>query len=201
MKGDDEKCLAAGCDDYISKPIQHEKLLQTLNKYLSKADEDICNKVDSVKSEVEQLNQLCSETSSSDNTSTKPANEQHNDCPVNFSIIQKIYDNEEVLKETVTIFLEEAPQTMKLLSEAVEAEDPNNIKIHAHKLKGLTRHVAARKLTDILFELETKGRKAELNGSKELCAEVQKELDKLMLFLYDPNWYQTAELQSVGKKI
>jgi PAS domain S-box-containing protein len=35
MQGDEEKCLEAGCDDYISKPIKREKMLEVLNKYLS----------------------------------------------------------------------------------------------------------------------------------------------------------------------
>jgi len=35
MKGDREKTLAAGCDDYISKPFEAEDLLTKINKYLS----------------------------------------------------------------------------------------------------------------------------------------------------------------------
>ncbi len=34
MKNDDEKCFKAGCDDYISKPIEHAKLMEMLQKYL-----------------------------------------------------------------------------------------------------------------------------------------------------------------------
>ena len=34
MSGDREKCLEVGCDDYISKPIDTEKLYQILNKYV-----------------------------------------------------------------------------------------------------------------------------------------------------------------------
>ncbi len=37
MKGDDEKCFAAGCSDYLSKPIDRKKLVETLLKYLSVA--------------------------------------------------------------------------------------------------------------------------------------------------------------------
>jgi len=34
MKGDDKKCISAGCNDYLSKPISREKLLPSLRKYL-----------------------------------------------------------------------------------------------------------------------------------------------------------------------
>jgi hypothetical protein len=35
MVGDKEKCLEAGCDDYLSKPIEHEKLLEILSRFLN----------------------------------------------------------------------------------------------------------------------------------------------------------------------
>ena len=35
MVGDKEKCLEAGCDDYLSKPIEHEKLLKILSRFLN----------------------------------------------------------------------------------------------------------------------------------------------------------------------
>ena len=193
MKGDDEKCFAAGCDDYISKPIEHEKLLQILNQYLSKGDRDMSQRINSVKSDVEQLHRICSETASPDTAETEQADEQYGEFPVDFEIIKKIYDDEEVLKETVTIFLEDAPQTIELLAEAITAGDSKNVKLYAHTLKGLARHVAARKLTDILYVLETKGRKEDLEGSEALFAGIQTEFDKLKLFLSQPNWTESAK--------
>jgi len=35
LKGDEQKCIAAGCDDYMSKPINHDKLSRVLSKYLA----------------------------------------------------------------------------------------------------------------------------------------------------------------------
>lgn len=192
MKGDDEKCFTAGCDDYISKPIEHQTLMHILSKYLSAKSGDMSRRIDSVKSEVVQLNQLCSDTASSDTAPTEPADEQYGEFPVDFATINKIYDDKDVLKETVKVFLEEAPQTIELLAEAIEAMDSQNVKIYAHKLKGLARHVAARKLSDLLYHLETKGREEKLEGAEALFADIQAEFEKLESFLSQPNWTETA---------
>lgn len=40
MIGDKEKCLAAGIDDYLSKPFQPGKLLSMISKYLSPPEQD-----------------------------------------------------------------------------------------------------------------------------------------------------------------
>jgi CheY-like chemotaxis protein/anti-sigma regulatory factor (Ser/Thr protein kinase) len=34
MKGDEEKCIEAGCDDYLAKPTNLNKLTETISKYL-----------------------------------------------------------------------------------------------------------------------------------------------------------------------
>ena len=52
MKGDEKKCLEAGCDDYLAKPIEREKLFEMLDKYLSPTFEEkdcsVAGKIDVV---------------------------------------------------------------------------------------------------------------------------------------------------------
>ncbi|HBG25505.1 MAG: hypothetical protein A2Y10_14530 [Planctomycetes bacterium GWF2_41_51] len=45
MKGDDLKCIEAGCDDYLAKPVDREKFLHVLRKYLltnKKKEKQLC---------------------------------------------------------------------------------------------------------------------------------------------------------------
>ncbi len=52
MKGDDEKCIAAGCTDYLAKPIDTKILLQVIRKYLPRQSKVSSAEVDSAKSGV-----------------------------------------------------------------------------------------------------------------------------------------------------
>ncbi len=73
MDGDEQKCLKAGCDSYLSKPIKHKQLIETIQKLLSGKATGLCDKIDSVKSEVDELGQLCS---ASESEESKPVSDR-----------------------------------------------------------------------------------------------------------------------------
>ena len=50
MKGDEEKCIKAGCDDYLAKPINKNKLAETIRKYLPSSKQAFVETADSAKS-------------------------------------------------------------------------------------------------------------------------------------------------------
>jgi CheY-like chemotaxis protein len=41
MKGDEQKCIEAGCDDYLAKPLDRRELLKKISKYLPAQDQDV----------------------------------------------------------------------------------------------------------------------------------------------------------------
>ncbi len=55
MEGDDKKCLAAGCTDYIAKPIDRKTLLQVIRKYLPGKSKALKDEIDTANSEVAEL--------------------------------------------------------------------------------------------------------------------------------------------------
>jgi PAS domain S-box-containing protein len=60
MKGDDEKCIAAGCDDYLAKPIDCRELTRIIGKYLPLKQDVVSQTIDSA-TELPESEQLCSE--------------------------------------------------------------------------------------------------------------------------------------------
>jgi len=54
-------------------------------------------------------------------------------------------------------------------------------------------HVAARKLFDMLYHLEIKAGKGELESPETLFTDILTEFDKLKSFLSQPNWLETVE--------
>jgi len=60
MKGDEEKCLNVGCDAYLPKPVDAEKLFETLSEFLSFESLFCLDKINAAKKEIDELNkQFC----------------------------------------------------------------------------------------------------------------------------------------------
>jgi PAS domain S-box-containing protein len=62
MKGDDKKCLDAGCDAYLTKPVKRTQLLELLQRFLGPADDQfVWESVTRLQNQVEECSRLCNE--------------------------------------------------------------------------------------------------------------------------------------------
>ena len=133
MAGEREKCISYGMNDYISKPIREEELLELIRKYTSASVEN------------KPGMQVFSENEDQRTYST-----------INFSYLKDLSKgNTEFEKEMIQEFIVQVPQQLQQLRIAVLNEDYPSIKGTAHNLKtsvsflGLTE-----KLADILESTE-----------------------------------------------
>jgi len=65
MEGAYEKCIKAGCDDYLAKPIDCKKVFTMIRKYLSLENQTPRKKVDSLTSQVDGISRFCADGTSS----------------------------------------------------------------------------------------------------------------------------------------
>ncbi len=150
MKGDRKLCIAAGMDDYLSKPFNREQLAETLGRWLPPAK---------------------------DVFEAAKGNAPGSDCPQNWSataepdirngefssIDIKAWDeiraigeggSEGLLHEFIELYLKESLDIMETLREAMSHGNAAQARAMAHKLKSSSAIVGAASLSGMLKELE-----------------------------------------------
>ena len=89
------------------------------------------------------------------------------------------YD-EEFLKELVEIFINNAPEHMSEIKEAVNIGNSKALEKSAHKLKGAAANFGKNATTETAFKLETMGKKNNLDGAGEVYDTLVKDIESLM---------------------
>lgn len=152
MIGDRELCLEAGMDDYISKPIRVQELVQALSK---------CQVVKALSQEVVS-------TSLSDVIDLKI-----------FAELQQMVNNDTVLAEVVNQYLTDSPQQLASLSEAIAPYDQETLKRAAHTLKSTSAMLGASHLCELCRQLEAITSTASPIAYQALASEIKTEYEKV----------------------
>ncbi len=88
--------------------------------------------------------------------------------------------DEEFLKELVEIFINDAPEHMSEIREAIDSRNSKALEKSAHKLKGAVANFWRNATTDTAFKLETMGRENNLDGVEEVYDALVKDVELLM---------------------
>ncbi len=155
MKGDQERCLAAGMDDYISKPVQTKELLAVIARQLAP-----------------QENQAHAAESAAD----KPAfAEIFNSA----AALVRVEGDRKILAEMAKVLESESPRLLQQLRSAVAQADTNVLERAAHTLKGALGSLAATAAFNVAQELETAARQNDFARAQSLAEALERELGRL----------------------
>jgi two-component system, sensor histidine kinase and response regulator len=159
MKGDRERCLEAGMDGYITKPIRFSDIEKTLSSFSG--------------------TQAAVPTGPSGKIPGKILWAKA-EAPA------RLGGDEDLLRELCQIFLEESPVLLQELRQAIVDADPEAVMRAAHSLKGELGYLGAAGASQAARELEDMGHENNLSRAAETLDVLEQEMAGLQLALKDP---------------
>ncbi len=160
MKGDRERCLKAGMDDYISKPVRPQSLAQTISKYLPDQDYGIKRKhTKTIRPETEIIDRQA---------------------------LKELLDgDEDLFKEIIEDFINDLPLQLKLLKEALAENNVGMVRQKAHTIKGSSSSIRAWAVHNLALTLENAAERENLTQVRAIVEKLENEVVYLLDILSD----------------
>jgi signal transduction histidine kinase/DNA-binding response OmpR family regulator/HPt (histidine-containing phosphotransfer) domain-containing protein len=160
MEGDREMCLAAGMDDYVSKPIRVESLIESLERGGSALQ--------------------ISGTSNEVNSQPQPLDSQDLLDPAALENLREMAGGDPgFVNELIETFLEDAPKLLEDMAQALAKQDAAGLRLAAHSLKSNGAEFGATAFAEFCKQLEAQGKSADLFGAEALVAQTKAEFGRV----------------------
>ncbi len=204
MAGDREKCLEAGMDDYISKPLEPKVLFNVLDRWIPGTElmsdhaaildetQDYSS-IPALSTMTESIFQadegLFGEEGSgvtaekTDFPSASGFLPSLDTLPIDLdAALYRFGDDRGFMMEMCKEFIEGLSDRMVQFHEALQAEDPNTLGRLAHNLKGVALNFNAGPLADIARQLEELGKREDLSGASALVQDLEGSVKTLRVY-------------------
>ncbi len=159
MKGDQEKCFAAGMSDYLSKPVDASAFYRKLSQWLPNNN-------------AERLTEPAQRVITDDSIA-EPVTERQSDLLIwdRESALKRVSGKEKILQKLIAIFFDDVPGRVESLKQAVASADCEGIVQLAHAVKGASGNLSGLRLHEVAGELETAGREADAQRAADRLPE------------------------------
>jgi PAS domain S-box-containing protein len=160
MKGDAERCLEAGMDAYLAKPLQPRELAAAIDAVVG--------------------GKASPAAAPGREPGLPPGGKAVFDLE---RVLERVGGDRKALAELVRVFREDAPKQIARIRKAVRASDAAALRSAAHALKGAVANFAAPAATEAALRLQKMGDAGRLSGAEGALDLLEREIDALVAAL------------------
>lgn len=160
MKGDRERCLAAGMDDYLSKPIRSDEFQEKLNRWAQ------------VQSAVLNL-------------PPEPVQQMAIDETLPFDVemaLPRFANNQKLFYDLLREFFKQVEMKLPEVQAAYENQDAQALFQLGHYLKGMAGNFSTKRMVNLTLALETAGKEGNLDGVPLILDGIRAEFNRIQEF-------------------
>ncbi len=155
MKGDRERCLEAGMDDYVCKPLRREELLDAIGRQMARA-------------------QMCGAGSEA------PMRADDRGQVIDRAVaMERMCGNEDLFQSLLRMLVDDAPVKVAQITEAVAGGDLRALRAASHTLKGSSATMAADRVRDAASKIEMAAEEGDLALASTHVNELKREVKLL----------------------
>lgn len=162
FKEDEQKCLDAGMDDFISKPIRREHLLEVVNKWVSADEQRPPIDRQALSGEIPM---------------------DHDTPPMDLPTAVDEFGDKEVLMQVVEQLLGNVEKQIEIMTKALETENFTRLQRESHAIKGGAGTIEAHTLSALAAQLELTSRENNRTAIGPLLNDFRCEFDRLKIFV------------------
>ena len=173
MAGDRDHCLAAGMDDYLSKPFSQDQMKEMLSRWLSQTDLSSLHR--------DQTN-TPSKAVPEPSAPTTPAEHGESSSVVDYSAwtpirMLKRPGHPDPLGKLLARYVEDSRKLVDQLRQAVASNDPATLHTIAHRLKSSSATLGAMTVAAHCKELEALGRSHRIEGASDHFRRLERDFE------------------------
>ncbi len=165
MAGDKQKCLDVGMNDYLSKPIEVDKVISMLKKWLP------------AESKEEKKPEVAEDTKLAADNKT---NNQHIVFDYD-DMSRRLMNDQDLIKSIAEIFYQDLVIEIEELKVCLQENNAEQAAAIMHKIKGAAANVGGKALTALALDMEIASKSGNLIEIKENIEQLEYEFSTLKL--------------------